>query len=53
MMPYTPDFSGLMQAYVVGIPFFNNGLSGDLFYNTVLFGGFYLLAQRFPILAKA
>ena len=52
MMPYSLDFSGLMQAYIAGIPFFNNGLLGDLFYSTVFFGGFYLITQRYPSLAK-
>ncbi|HOI88809.1 MAG TPA: hypothetical protein PLV51_13205 [Lentimicrobium sp.] len=52
MMPYSKDFSGLMQAYIAGIPFFNNGLLGDLFYSTVLFGAFYLVTRRYPALAK-
>ncbi len=52
-MPYSRDFSGLMQAYVAGIPFFNNGVLGDLFYSTILFGGFYLVSKRYPSLAKA
>lgn len=53
LMPYTRDFSGLMQAYVMGVPFFNNGLVGDLFYSTVLFGSFYLVSRRVPSLVKA
>jgi hypothetical protein len=53
MMPYPMNFSGLMMAYSAGIPFFNNGLMGDLFYNTVLFGSFYLIGIRFPSLVKA
>lgn len=53
MMPYSKDFSGLMQAYIAGIPFFNNGLLGDLFYSTVFFGGFYLISKRYPSVAKA
>jgi len=53
MMPYPLDFNGLMMAYAAGIPFFNNGLLGDLFYNTILFGSFYLITQRYPALAKA
>lgn len=52
MMPYPKDFTGLMQAYAAGIPFFNNGLLGDLFFSTVLFGGFYLIGLRFPKLIK-
>jgi hypothetical protein len=53
MMPYSKDFSGLIQAYAAGVPFFNNGLLGDLFYNTILFGGFFLIGLRFPKLIKA
>ncbi|MFH1119734.1 MAG: DUF6580 family putative transport protein [Bacteroidota bacterium] len=52
MMPYPKNFSGLMEAYAAGIPFFNNGLLGDLFYNTILFGGFYLVGQRYPKLLR-
>ncbi len=53
MMPYPMNLSGLMMAYSAGIPFFNNGLIGDLFYNTIFFGGFYLVGVRFPSLVKA
>jgi hypothetical protein len=53
MMPYSMDAAGLMQAYAAGVPFFNNGLLGDLFYNTILFGGFYLIGIRFPKLVRA
>lgn len=53
MMPYPMNFSGLMMAYTAGIPFFNNGLMGDLLYSTVLFGGFYLVGLKFPSLVKA
>lgn len=53
LMPYTKDFSGLLTAYAAGIPFFNNGLMGDLLYSTVFFGSFYLVTKRYPSLAKA
>ncbi len=53
LMTYSKDFSGLIQAYIAGIPFFNNGLMGDLFFSTVFFGGFYLVTKRYPSLAKA
>lgn len=53
LMPYSKDFSGLVQAYIAGIPFFNNGLMGDLFYSTVFFGGFYLVTKRYPSLVKS
>lgn len=32
---YTQDFSGLIQAYVAGIPFFKMELLGTLFYSSV------------------
>ena len=40
--------AGLAAAYVAGLPFFQNGLLGTLFYATVLFGGYELLKQRLP-----
>lgn len=42
---YTKDFSGLINTYIMAIPFFRGTLFGDLFYTGVLFGlyelGFY------------
>ncbi|TVQ88512.1 MAG: hypothetical protein EA393_08600 [Bacteroidetes bacterium] len=49
---YPQTLAGLMQSYTMGFPFFHTGLIGDLFYNTVFFGGFYLLQLRYPALAK-
>jgi hypothetical protein len=54
--PFYPDtFSGLMQSYIAGLAFFNNGslgvsffvneLAGGLFYSGVFFGA-YALARR-------
>lgn len=48
---YSSDMQGLVTCYVAGIPFFYNGLLGDLFYNAVLFGSFYLVTSRYPALA--
>lgn len=45
---YNTTFAGLMQCYTMAIPFFNNTLSADLFYNTVLFGSFYLVQVNMP-----
>lgn len=45
--------SGLNTVYVLGIPFFAPTLLGDLFYNTLLFGTFYLAQVKFPVLIKA
>ena len=55
--PQTP--AGLLTCYAAGAAFYNgtsfflNGLLGDLFYSTVLFGGYYLLQQRFTVLRPA
>ncbi len=50
-LPYTMDMTGLLSAYVAGLPFFNTSLLGDLFYSTVLFGSFYLVSRRIPSIA--
>ncbi|MBE9484011.1 MAG: hypothetical protein IMY74_04135 [Bacteroidetes bacterium] len=60
---YAQNFAGLMQCYTAGLVFFNDGsqgmsfflneVVGGLFYNTLFFGAFYLVRQRFPSLAKA
>ena len=52
MEMYSKDFSGLIAAYVAGLPFFPNTVAGDLFFNAVLFGGFALASAKFPRLAK-
>ena len=43
---YTKDFNGLVQSYTMGLPFFKYTVLGDLFYNAVFFGGFYLLTAK-------
>ena len=50
---YTQDFSGLMACYAAGIPFFGGTLAGNLFYSTILFGGFALAQKQFPVLRPA
>lgn len=42
---YARDLSGLVQSYLMGLPFLRGTLSGDLFYTAVFFGG-YELATR-------
>lgn len=49
---YPQNFAGLVGCYTAGLPFLNNGILGDLLYNTIFFGGFYLVQLRFPVLAK-
>lgn len=56
---YPQTGPGLMSCYAAGLAFYNgtsfflNGLLGDLFFSAVLFGGYYLLQQRFTILRPA
>jgi len=44
--------SGLATTYVLGVPFFSPTLLGDLFYNGILFGAFFLAQKRIPALVK-
>lgn len=52
MMPYAPGFSGLLQSYIAGLPFFMNGMIGDLFFNGVFFASFYFVTSKSPIFAR-
>jgi len=55
---YPQTFSGLIQSYIAGLAFFNNGslglsfflneIAGALFYNGLFFGAYALAKQRFP-----
>jgi hypothetical protein len=59
---YPPNFAGLMQSYIAGLAFLNNGsmgisfflneLIGTLFYNSIFFGVFALSMKRFPVLRE-
>lgn len=49
---YPATVSGLTECYVAALPFFKGTLVSDLFFNTVLFGGFYLLQVNVPQLAN-
>ena len=42
---YPHNFQGLVECYVMAIPFFKNTLLGDLFYASVIFGCYEILAQ--------
>jgi len=50
---YTKDLAGLIACYTAAIPFYRGTLFGDIFYTTVLFGGFALVSRRFSALQKA
>ena len=39
---YTRDLAGLLTAYTAGLPFYLNGLAGDLVYTGLFFGAYYL-----------
>jgi len=43
---YSRDFNGLMNCYNMGLPFFKFTLAGDLFFNAVFFGGYYLATAK-------
>lgn len=54
---YAKDLSGLIQSYIMGIPFFRNTVLGDLLYTSVFFGAFevatyYLKKTRFASLVS-
>lgn len=48
---YPNTFGGAIASYTAALPFFRNMVAGDLIYSGVLFGSFYFLTQRFPVLA--
>lgn len=48
---YPRTFVGLEACYVAAIPFFQNTVAGDLFYATLLFGGFRVAELLVPRLA--
>lgn len=51
-LPYTRDINGLINCYVLAIPYIKNMLLGNLIYGAILFGSFELAQRRFPILSK-
>jgi len=52
LMPYSMNVAGLMQSYIAGLPFFFNGMLGDLFYTSVLFGSLYFVTDRQRVFVK-
>jgi hypothetical protein len=49
---YPHNISGVLTSYAAGLPFFRNMLVGNLVFSAVLFSSFYLLAKKYPALAK-
>jgi hypothetical protein len=45
---YPRTIAGLEACYLAAIPFFQNTVAGDLFYATLLFGGFMLAELLVP-----
>ncbi|MHB8311037.1 MAG: DUF6580 family putative transport protein [Metallibacterium sp.] len=50
---YPHSFAGLLACYVAGLPFYPATLAGTLVWSAILFGGYALLARRWPTLAAA
>lgn len=43
--PYTHDAAGILNTYVLGIPFLGNTILGDMVSSGVLFGAYYLIGH--------
>jgi hypothetical protein len=52
LMPYPMNAAGLIESYIAGLPFLFNGILGDLFYTSVLFGAIYFASNRQAIYIK-
>jgi hypothetical protein len=60
---YTKDLAGLVTCYVAAVPFYTpgdylssfalNGVIGDLFFTSLLFGAYYLITKAKPSLASS
>jgi hypothetical protein len=60
---YPQTFAGLMQSYLAGLAFLNNGaygisffineIAGSLFYNGIFFGVYALAIRRYPSLTAS
>lgn len=42
---YPKTWEGLLQCYVMGLPFLRNTVIGDGLYSAVLFGGYYIVSR--------
>lgn len=50
---YPHTMAGFTQNYLLALPFFQNNIVGDLFFNLVLFGGMYFANSRISSTQKA
>lgn len=48
---YPQSIIGLIECYIIALPFGLNTLLGDFFFNASLFGGFYLVKKNIPSLS--
>jgi hypothetical protein len=49
---YPRTLAGLEACYIAAIPFFQNTLAGDLFFTTLLFGGFAIAERLLPAIRE-
>lgn len=49
---YPTNLAGLEACFVAAVPFFQNSVAGDLFYATLLFGGFRIAETLAPSLKR-
>lgn len=49
---YPQSAQGLINCYTLAIPFFQNSLLGDLFFNTLFFGTYFLIGSKKIVTAK-
>ncbi len=52
LMPYPLNAAGLIESYIAGLPFLLNGIAGDLFYTSALFGAVYFASNRQVVFIK-
>jgi hypothetical protein len=49
---YPHNITGILSSYAAGLPFFKNMLISTFIFSGVLFGSFYLITKKYPLLAK-
>jgi hypothetical protein len=49
---YPHNMQGIIASYIAALPFLNNMLAGNVIFSAVLFGSFYFLTKRYPVLVN-
>ena len=49
---YSKDIKGILDCYLMGLPFLKGTLMGDFFYSSILFTAFVLIQHQVPKLKK-